>query len=167
MAKGRKDGSWDPTAYGDWWDNLGVAPKWSKNDAAIEARAAMSSWGDSYLRDESGAAIPEPEREAYYEIYFPQMGDSMETIRNKEKLRWDKMNNARIAAGEEESPYKQSRYSEHFDKSDWSKVAFAEEKKRRPVNIEYSKSRNMTRVTYSDNSVETHEGKKTLKDLQK
>lgn len=108
VAKGKKAGTWDPTGYGDFIDNTRQLPNFAKDPAAIEADAAMQSWGDTYLRDESGAAIPDSERAAYYKIYFPQMGDTPQAVANKARLRRQKMDNAREASGADSDTPSQS-----------------------------------------------------------
>lgn len=94
-----KNGSYNPTAPGQFIDNSSWAPNWMKDSEAVEAKAAANSWIDSFLRDESGAAIPDDERARYYEIYFPQPGDDENTVANKLSLRQQKMENARVDAG--------------------------------------------------------------------
>ena len=101
MNKGIKSGEYDPTDPTQFIDSSKYAPNWMKSDAAVELRAAADSWIDSFLRDESGAAIPKDERSEYYAIYFPQGGDSPEVVANKESLRMEKMNNALIAGNQE------------------------------------------------------------------
>jgi hypothetical protein len=94
-------GDYDPTAYSEFIDNSSMAPKWAKSDNANKAQDAKNAWIESYLRDASGAAIPESERNAYASIFFPQKGDSTDAIKNKAALRAQKMDSARIAAGVE------------------------------------------------------------------
>lgn len=93
--------NYDPTSVGQWIDNSNWAPNFLKNDKAIESQQAQKSWIESFLRDASGAAIPESERQAYAEIYFPQPGDPADVVRNKAALRAQKMDSARVAAGVE------------------------------------------------------------------
>lgn len=92
-------GDYDPTESGQWIDNSEWAPNWMKNNKAIESQAAMSNWVEAYLRDASGAAIPPSERMAYARDYFPQPGDTKAVIENKQALRIQKMDNARVGAG--------------------------------------------------------------------
>jgi hypothetical protein len=92
---------YDPAGVGQWIDNSSWAPNWLKNDKAVEAQSAQSSWIESFLRDASGAAIPHAERASYAEIYFPQPGDTDDVKKNKAALRAQKMDSARIAAGVE------------------------------------------------------------------
>lgn len=99
-AKAVKDkDEYNPTGLGQWIDNSEWAPNALKNNKAIEAQAAMSSWVEAYLRDASGAAIPPSERMAYAKDFFPQPGDSDDVVANKAISRQQKMENARIAAG--------------------------------------------------------------------
>lgn len=107
VQKGQQTGEWDPTSYSDWIDNARIAPNWAKNPAAVEAFAAMNSWVDTYLRDESGAAIPDTERAAYFKVYFPQQGDPPQAVQNKARLRAQKMQNAKEAAGASGEPDQQ------------------------------------------------------------
>lgn len=105
LAKGKANDEYDPTSSSEWIDNPSLIPEWmkpnaAKSESAIEAKNAADSWIDSYLRDESGAAIPDDERFNYYRIYFPQPGDSEQAVNNKKALRAQKMKNARIAAGD-------------------------------------------------------------------
>ena len=96
VNRGLKSGGFDPTSATEMIDTSRSAPSWMKNKDAVAAMAAADSWIDSYLRDESGAAIPDAERAAYYRIYFPQPGENdPTTIANKAVLRREKMNNAR------------------------------------------------------------------------
>jgi len=106
VKAGKDSGKWDPTKYSDIIDNTSMAPNFMRNNSAIEAEAAMSSWGDSYLRDESGAAIPEAERGKYYEIYFPQLGDTKAAVENKRILRQQKIINAREASNQDNQSQK-------------------------------------------------------------
>ena len=103
ITKGAENKEYDPTSYADFIDNTSWAPNFLRNDAAIEADSAKSSWVESYLRDASGAAIPEPERLAYAKDYFPQPGDSKTVQENKAALRAQKEKNARISSGASES----------------------------------------------------------------
>lgn len=90
----------DPTQVGQVIDNSSGAPNWLKNDKAIESQAAQSNWIEAFLRDASGAAIPPSERGAYAKDFFPQSGDTPEVVANKERMRQQKMDNARVAAGD-------------------------------------------------------------------
>lgn len=99
VAKGKSDGTYNPTDPKQVIDNSARVPEFTKSDAANEAYAAASSWIDSYLRDESGAAIPADEKANYYKTYFPQPGDTEQTVANKAALRQQKMRNARSAGG--------------------------------------------------------------------
>lgn len=108
---------YDPTSYGDWIDNSNWAPNIIKSNEAIAARSAQDNWIESYLRDASGAAIPDSERNAYREIYFPVMGDSPQVVENKKKLREQKMANARISAGEQLNASEEE--GQAGDKFDW------------------------------------------------
>jgi hypothetical protein len=92
---------YDPTQVGQIIDNSGWAPNWMKNDKAIAAQAAQSAWIEGFLRDASGAAIPPSERMAYAKDFFAQPGDSPDVVANKNALRQQKMENARIASGVE------------------------------------------------------------------
>lgn len=94
-----KTGGYDPTSSTEFIDNSSWAPNWLKSDASIEARSAQDSWIDSFLRDESGAAIPKDERSSYREIYFPMPGDSKQAVANKALLRKQKMDGAAEIAG--------------------------------------------------------------------
>jgi hypothetical protein len=90
---------YNPTNSGQWIDNSQWAPNLIKNDKAIEAQAAMSAWVEAFLRDASGAAIPQGERLDYAKDFFPQPGDSEQTVKNKQELRRQKMNNAKVGSG--------------------------------------------------------------------
>lgn len=108
IAKGQADGSFNPTDPKQFIDASRSSPEWMKSDAANEAMAAADSWIDSYLRDESGAAIPPDEKAEYYRTYFPQKGDTAQTVANKTALRRQKMAAARAAGGApqpEQKPY--------------------------------------------------------------
>lgn len=99
VAKGKKSGTWDPTAYSDSLDNSSLAPNFVKDPAAIEAQNAMSAWVETFLRDASGAAIPVGERLEYARDFFPMPGDTPQAVANKNKLRQQKMANAATGAG--------------------------------------------------------------------
>lgn len=90
---------YDPTEIGQFIDNSTWAPSWLKDPKAVEARAAQDNWIESFLRDASGAAIPESERESYREQFFPVPGDPQSVVLNKAVQRQQKMENARIGAG--------------------------------------------------------------------
>ena len=94
-----KTGGYDPTSSVEFIDNSSWAPNWMKSDAAVEARASQDSWIDSFLRDESGAAIPETERGSYRKVYFPVPGDTAQAVANKAALRKQKMAGAAEIAG--------------------------------------------------------------------
>ena len=94
---GKKD--YDPTSVGEFIDNSSWAPNFLKSNAAVQATTASDSWIDSFLRDESGAAIPDNERGSYRKIYFPSPGDDPVTVANKAALRKQKMANAGQSAG--------------------------------------------------------------------
>jgi len=98
IDRGMKSGDYDPTSSLEMVDSSSWAPNWMKSDAAIESKANAASWIDSYLRDESGAAIPTDERASYFEIYFPQPGDTEQAVKDKALLRKTKMGNARTAS---------------------------------------------------------------------
>ena len=95
---------YDPTEVGQVIDNSSWAPNWMKNNSAIKAQNAQSAWVEAYLRDASGAAIPPDERLAYAKDYFPMPGDPDDVVANKTKLRAQKMDNSRLAAGVEKEP---------------------------------------------------------------
>lgn len=95
------DSGHDPTSVLEFIDNSKWAPNILKSDKAVESQAAQNAWIESFLRDASGAAIPDSEREAYGRIYFPRPGDTDDVVKNKAALRAQKMDSARIAAGVE------------------------------------------------------------------
>ena len=100
-SKGVEKGSNDPTNIFEVIDNYDFLPQslnFLKSDEALEMQAARDSWVDTFLRDESGAAIPTDERSAYYGIYFPQPGDTPQIVKNKELLRQNKMKEAQDAS---------------------------------------------------------------------
>lgn len=92
---------YNPTESGQFIDNdtSGWVPNSWKNKKAVEANAAKSSWVETFLRTDSGAAIPPDERLAYAKDYFPQPGDTPQVIANKELLRKQKMQNALVGSG--------------------------------------------------------------------
>lgn len=96
-------GEYDPASVGQVVDNSEWAPNWMKNDKAIEAQAAQANWVEAFLRDASGAAIPPSERGAYAKDFFAQPGDPESVIANKQSLREQKMENARLSAGGEKA----------------------------------------------------------------
>ena len=100
ISKGKKEGNYDPTDPWEFIDNsTTMAPNWMKSDAAVESQAAQSAWVENYLRDASGAAIPVPERLNYAKDFFPRPGDTPQTLKNKEELRKQKEEEAKIVAG--------------------------------------------------------------------
>lgn len=91
----------DPTDPLEFIDNSNWAPAMLRSNDANKARSSQDAWIESFLRDASGAAIPEAERNAYRAQFFPQPGDSSEVAANKEALRLQKMDNARMGAGKD------------------------------------------------------------------
>lgn len=109
--------SYDPTVSGQFIDSGGWAPNFLKDENAVTASAAMDSWIESFLRDASGAAIPESERQAYKEIYFPVGGDSPQVVANKEALRQQKMANALAAGGQKPAEKKENKEPSLLEKA--------------------------------------------------
>ncbi len=60
---------------------------------------AARNFISSSLRQESGAAINETEFARQYEMFFPQPGDTPETLRQKERARRQAIEGFRVAAG--------------------------------------------------------------------
>lgn len=89
----------DPTSNFHPIDNSRWAPNWMKNNKAIESQAAQSAWVESYLRDASGAAIPNDERLNYAKDFFARPGDTPAVVTNKAALRRQKEENAKVASG--------------------------------------------------------------------
>ena len=104
VAKGKATGANDPTSSWEIIDNSSWLPKSWKSDAAIERMNAEAAWVGAYLRDESGAAIPNDEREGFAKDYFPRPGDTPAVVENKRNLREEKMKAIRREAGEEFTP---------------------------------------------------------------
>lgn len=90
---------YDDSSSLKWIDKNDMAPNFLKSDAAIEAESAKSRWIESFLRDASGAAIPESERNAYKKQFFPVAGDSPQTVKDKAAARKVKMDAARVGSG--------------------------------------------------------------------
>jgi hypothetical protein len=92
---------YDPTSKSSPIDNSKGIPgaNYLKSKSAILADNSEKAWIENFLRDASGAAIPESERNQYGEIYFPRPGDSPEAVANKTLLRKTKMTNALVNAG--------------------------------------------------------------------
>jgi hypothetical protein len=101
--KAISSGEYDPSSYLEFIDNdsipFGLAPNGLKSAGAQQAGAAQDAWVEAFLRDASGAAIPETERGPYKKQFFEQPGDSDATKQNKRALREQKMENARVGAG--------------------------------------------------------------------
>jgi hypothetical protein len=105
VAKGKKDGSWNPTSNYEPLDNASrYVPNIMKSAASIEGQAAQSIWVETFLRDASGAAIPPGERPDYAKIYFPQPGESELVVANKKAARAQKMANARAGGHMPDAP---------------------------------------------------------------
>jgi len=88
---------YDPTSLLQGIRNIG--PYATKNDLAKKAESAQSAWVESFLRDASGAAIPNDERLNYAKDFFPRPGDTPEIIANKAALRQQKMETSKLGAG--------------------------------------------------------------------
>lgn len=136
------DGGYNPTNSGQIIDNSSWAPNLLKNKDAIAAQSAANSWIETFLRDASGAAIPDTERAAYGEIYFPQPGDTPEVVSNKQKLREQKMQNAAITAGIEPN------------------FNFEKPKSKKLVGKKFNQVANKTKFIYDDGSEEVVDGRK-------
>lgn len=95
-----------PTSYTSKLDFATWAPQFMKSDEGKKAVAAQDLWVENYLRDASGAAIPQSERSSYAEIYFPRPGDTPDIIQNKEQMRQQKEEIALIGAGPKASEFK-------------------------------------------------------------
>ena len=100
IKSGQDSGNYDPTSVMEFIDNSEMAPNFVKSDAAKESQAAQSAWVETYLRDASGAAIPQSERMSYAKDFFPRPGDSETTVTNKQNLREQKRLNAQLASGD-------------------------------------------------------------------
>lgn len=68
-------------------------------DERRQAEASGDAWVDSFLRLDSGAAIPIDERTNYKPLYFAQSGDDPKTVANKAALRQAVMKAAKTASG--------------------------------------------------------------------
>jgi len=67
-------------------------------------RQAQEDWVRAKLRKESGATIPEPEMDREIRVYFPQIGDSDEVIKQKEESRQVARKAMKLAAGRAYQP---------------------------------------------------------------
>ena len=85
----------------DYWERLKGVTNITSSPELQQYRQAADDWIRSKLRRESGAAIAPDEMDSEYKIYFPQIGDSQEVIRQKEKARATAVNAMRIASGGE------------------------------------------------------------------
>lgn len=95
--------TYDPTSKFQYFDNDPHSDSMFKNKYAKAAHAAQDSWIESFLRDASGAAIPDSERDSYRRIFFPAPGDTDQVVKNKKQLREQKMQNALLASGKQQS----------------------------------------------------------------
>jgi len=92
--------SFDPASSFQWVDKNDWAPNFLKSSEAQVAHSAQDRWIEAFLRDASGAAIPPSERGAYAKDFFPMSGDSAQVVADKAAARKIKMENARLASGE-------------------------------------------------------------------
>lgn len=153
LEKGKKAEGWekyDPTSYGDWLQSQSWTPGFLKSDAAKEANAAKESWVETYLRDASGAAIPQDERLDYARPFFEAPGDTPQVIANKAELRAQKERNALLGAGPG---------AKRFEKVETPQVPNLRPSERSVTKKLYSPSQNKTRVIYSDGTEEVLSGK--------
>ncbi len=97
-ATGDKE-EYDPTSKWQAFNQSRFMPDIAKGAKPLAAEKAQSAWVEAFLRDASGAAIPESERGPYKTQFFPQAGDTPEVVANKQALREQKMQNALTAAG--------------------------------------------------------------------
>lgn len=77
-------------------------PKWMggiKDQNEQTLATAKASFVASVLRKESGAAVTPDEFAAYDKIYFPQPGDSPQTLRDKQVLRQNFIDTEKLSAG--------------------------------------------------------------------
>lgn len=87
VSKGKRTGTWDPTAYE--LDNFDVPliPRGAKSAASREGEGAARRWVSTFLRDESGATLPPGEIAEKALSYFPRRGDSPQAVADKEAAR--------------------------------------------------------------------------------
>lgn len=90
---------YDPTSKWQVLNQSSLMPDFAKGAKPLEAEKAQDVWVEAFLRDASGAVIPDSERGPYKSLFFPQAGDTPEIVANKLELREQKMQNALSAAG--------------------------------------------------------------------
>lgn len=95
------DVKWDPTdPWGVYWDkitSLGL-DAWT-DPRRLQYEGAVQAWALAKARFDSGAAVPEPEQVRYNLTFFPRVGESGATTRNKKQLRDNSYNTLNIILG--------------------------------------------------------------------
>lgn len=110
ITKGRVKRSYNPTDTSSPIDTYAQMPEMGRflqSDAAVEAHSSSGRWLNSFLRDESGAALPDEEIPRFRRMYFPGPGDTKESVASKKRARQVKMNSARRTSGMKDEELKQ------------------------------------------------------------
>lgn len=88
-----KTGGYSPSGI-----NIAPIERLKSNERKIY-ESKMSDWIAANLRDQSGAAIGEPEYERDKKMYFPQPGDAAQVVAEKQKMRDTMERNMAIKSG--------------------------------------------------------------------
>lgn len=89
----------DPASFRAGIENSPLVPNFLSRGSTQQYRQAQADWVTANLRKESGANIPEKEMQAEIRKYFPQTGDSPETIEQKALSRLQSRQNLELSAG--------------------------------------------------------------------
>jgi hypothetical protein len=87
-----KIGTQFETSFAGGLGNVAVSPK------AQQARQAQNQWAESFLRVKTGAAATKDEVSMNVKTFFPQVGDSKETITQKARARKQAENDVKLMA---------------------------------------------------------------------
>lgn len=80
-------GEYDPAGAHKWVEDMALFPNVAKREESQIYDAAREDFVSAVLRKESGASIPDHEREAAERQYFPIAGDSDSVVSQKRALR--------------------------------------------------------------------------------
>lgn len=124
------------------------------NEQEKEEMAGRIGFIAGVLRGDTGAAVTAPEFKRYDQQYFGQFGDTPDVLKRKAVDRKQALEGMRLEAGRAEIP------PIHKIPTSADKPAEQKKPQKSIVSKQFSQSRNKTRVTYSDGSVEILDGQK-------